>query len=211
MSTKRKHSGSQGGRETKRSRRTTKKVSTAVGVHRAVRTKDYIIPISDATEYHSYLGASLNSLDGYAEFSNLYESYRIYGVRATFIYDRNSSDSNSGVAYSNLPMLYTYDNPVDYVAAATNEAAEQHGTYQVHRLDQPVVKYYKPKAAGALYGGAFTSYGQTSPWIDTTSPAVQYYFANYGVLFNVYSPGDPHTTGRMRVFLKYYIEFKGLK
>lgn len=147
------------------------------GIHFFKRT--FILPTGPYSVSDSISLAGLNfqlaSLPNYTEFTNLFDQYRINGVRVKIIFTKNESTTNTSVTTNLIPIMGTC---IDYDNASApinvNEVL-QYETARVHRMDKPIVRFLRPKVDQALYSGAFTSYGNMRTWIDSDSPTVQHY------------------------------------
>jgi hypothetical protein len=115
---------------------------------------------------------SLSSLPDFADFTALFDAYRLRQIRVTF-YPVNNNVLPSACR------LYTVIDYDDANPLVTIGAMQEYDTCQVMGIDNDVIlqRTLIPKAALAIYSGAFTSFAQTSPgmWIDSGSPNVQYY------------------------------------
>jgi len=187
-------------------------------VHKFNRTVDAVVPIydwaasyymsggNDATKYF-YLGA----LPSYAEFTALFDCYRITGIKLTFIYSATSSNMAAGFAYANsMPTLGYVKDYDDATVAATPLVLYQYDTYKERRLDNVFKVFFKPRLATSCYsGGAFSGYMRPSgnPWIDSTSTDVQYYGIKWFIDVGIGGAGATQI-GRLKIVTKYYLECK---
>jgi len=115
-----------------------------------------------------YIGA----VDQVSSLSAVFDQYRIDEIE-TWIVPRLTSQAsasfNNGlltsvVDYDDANALTTVASALDYTNALTTSGLMGH------------YRRFKPHVAEALYGGAFTSYGNVaSPWIDFASTGVQHY------------------------------------
>ncbi len=133
-------------------------------------------PIFDAIAF------SLDMLPNYTEFTALYDLYRI--VRAEVLMIPNIVNANSATPLSGLT-AHVCDFDDATVPASLNELYQYGDGPGRCVLQGPTEKIYRslePRAAAAVYSGAFTSYATTprSQWMNCSSPGVQYYGFKYG-------------------------------
>lgn len=118
------------------------------------------------------LSFQLSSAVNAADYTNLYDQYRIVAVEVTMM----PAFSQVNVVAATQGRLFT---AIDYDDAATPSGPNVLRPYQNCMITNPwekCVRTLVPRAADALYSGAFTSFGQQKmPWIDSASPSVQHY------------------------------------
>ncbi len=119
------------------------------------------------------IGPSLAQFPGAADFTNLFDQYRIIQIQIDFV-----ANSSSGF-YSPFYSVIDYD---DYNVAAGLTDLLQYQTLMVTQSNAVHTRTFTPRLATAAYGGvAFTSYANSSAWtwIDVASPTVNYYGLKY--------------------------------
>lgn len=135
------------------------------------------------TETHGAFVHALSDLPAYAEFTALFDKYRIAGIRAQIIPRVNvQSIDNQAIGHQSIPPIVTV---IDYDDATAQDftALNQYENAKVHSEYKPFSLYYKPMIAVATYNGAFTGYGSSRKmWIDAASPGVQYYALKWASL-----------------------------
>jgi len=148
----------------------------------------------------------LDALPNYTEITALYDTYRICKIQAKFI--PANTNHPSGGAATIIPPFYTvidYDNAS--TPAALNDLA-QYSTFRIHQVNKgdPAVRYFTPRVAIALYGGAFTRYGEgkAKTWCDTQSADVQHYGIKY------YWPTGVTDIMTLTPIFKFYIQCKNV-
>jgi hypothetical protein len=123
-----------------------------------------------ASVYSSYaFSFTLNAAPNYSNFTSAFDQYRILLVRAKFTW--------YGVIGSNpLPPLNTV---IDYDDATTPTTEAQVIDRRSSQAVPPGVSFERvliPHAATAMYGGAFTSFGNVAGrWCDSAYPGVIHY------------------------------------
>jgi hypothetical protein len=125
---------------------------------------------------------TLNVVNGYTEFTTLFDSYRIAFLEVKFhpIYSMQALSTSALIT----PRLITAIDLDDATTPGTLGELAEYGTQKQTNFNEPHVRTIAPRAAKALYGGgAFTSYGMAEKdlWVDCNSPSVAYYALKYGV------------------------------
>jgi hypothetical protein len=154
---------------------------------------------STSTETDNYLSFQLSDLQGYANFTALYDSYRIKLVEVFFFSTINTTTPASNFAN---PLIYV---AVDFDSAAAQiiNTILQYDTCEIHDVRQNFSLAFRPRVAMAAYNGAFSGYAEGRPdqWLDCASAGIQH----YGLVFS-----QPSTTSvtQMEVVGRYHLEFK---
>lgn len=153
-------------------------------------------------------GFTLSQVTNYTEFTNLFDQYRIAGVRMEFINQTpQSGGSISGVGGA-CPMIFSIIDPDDSTAITTKEAFLEDsrckgrlwtGRYSIY-IKRPRVNFDAGNIANA--GSA-----STSTWLDCGTPAVLHHGLKWLVL------ADPAINLTTSYYLKttYYLEFKHMR
>ena len=146
------------------------------------------ITASTTVDQLAALSFTLSSFPNSAEFTSLFDQYRIQYVEVDFIY------LNPASVLAPLYSVIDYDDAT--VPASVNDLL-QYGTLMHTSPGQEHVRRLNPKFDYAAYSGAFTSYAVSNfgDWIDVASPSVQYYGVKYalpasatgtaGVVYNI--------------------------
>lgn len=143
---------------------------------------------------------TLDMLPDYADYTNLYDQYKINAVKVKVTPYSTAAVLQSGEAgASNQSLGIICHSVIDYDDAATFAAstaginlARQYRTYKTRNFlasdGKPLKRYVKPRVAQAAYGGGvFGSYANMpSPWVDMNSPSVQHYGIKW--LWEVFQP-----------------------
>lgn len=143
----------------------------------------------------------LSDIPTASEFTNLFDAYRIRGVKLTFMPKVTSNDQNSN-NYGTFTFVPDYD---DAVSPTSNLDLMQHQSCRVKQPScRPFTCYMRPRPAIALYQpSAFTAYSQAplKTWVDCNNVNVEYYGFKYAWV------GTSLATV-MDVFATWYLEFK---
>lgn len=126
------------------------------------------------------LSINLNNLVNSASFKNLFDLYKINGVKFSFLFRHNTSETNQPATVGDLPILYTAINRDPFVPPATSVAdILNDDTCRIHRADGLIgkggiyVKCPKPDMSVAIEGGVVSqqwNYGVSKkfqPWLTT--------------------------------------------
>jgi len=114
---------------------------------------------------------SFNDLQQTSSFQALFDQYHIKEIELWV-----QPVNNTATIATAGPTWYSV---IDYDDAATPSALaslQQYTNVITTPLNNGHYIRFKPHVAEALYGGAFTAFGNVpSPWIDSASPGVQHY------------------------------------
>lgn len=152
---------------------------------------------------------SLDQVQNFADFTNLYDQYKITGVKVTF---RLMTNPDSAIASTQIfPTLWAVrDNDDSGTPASLINLMEKEGVkYKILRPNAAISMYVKaPRLAGMVYQTA-TSTAYTSmaaKWVDCSYPSTPHYALKWCVdSEGVSQPGNYYIS----VQTKYYISFRG--
>jgi len=128
---------------------------------------------SGTVEVDGSITWTLSALGNNSAYTGLFDAYRIIGVRAQFMPLDTSSTGNY------ISTVLDYDD-----SSSTNSGALlQYDTLKMSPANQFFERSLVPRAATAVYSGAFTSFGQTNvnQWVDIASPSVVYYGIKFAI------------------------------
>jgi len=157
-------------------------------IHTFVFTDDVTnISVSNTNPIAGAFSFTMNQFPTYNNFTSTFDAYRILTVKVIF----NPTTTIGSSTTSNAPPITT---ALDYddSTAPTSINLTDRDTAMVVPSGRYFERTLNPKAATALYGGAFTSFGQVNhPWIDSSYPGVihygiKYYIAAAGVNQPIY-------------------------
>jgi len=130
------------------------------------------ITTSNLTDSFFSFNFELAYLPSYAEFTALYDQYRIESVLVRFVPTVNTS-TPADALQGFLALVVDYD---DINNPSSMDQMYQYGNCAVYPANKEVVAKIRPRAALAAYSGTFTSYANIgNMWIDVASPSVQHY------------------------------------
>lgn len=196
------------------SRYTTKsKLTKNLSMYPFVRTFAYPFTILDtAAGYHKADVIKLNQCPNYAEFTSLFDQYRITRVDIKFLFDKNSA-TFTGASAQFIPNIYTVFDPDDGTPLSTENDYLQYQSLRVNRMDTPVYRTIYPCTATPAYsGGAFSGYTEVkNAWIDCGNPATEYYGLKYWIDTGMAGGAGGNTLGQLKVFYTVHIQFKTVR
>jgi hypothetical protein len=139
---------------------------------------------------------SLSDLPDYAEFTNLFDQYRIVQIALDFEWVLGPS---SGVQ----PLYVCFDQDDAVTPTALTNLLE-YDTVSTTVAGANCSRVLTPRVATALYGGAFTQFGNNpaTQWVDAAYPSVQYYGVKVGILA---ASGNP-TGAAWRLLCRYVVQ-----
>lgn len=151
---------------------------------------------------------NLSALPNVSEFINLFDRYKIMGVKLRVMFLQNSQDVGTLTSVSIPVIHYVYD--CDDANPPTTEAEMlQKNFLKTRRLDQPFNYYIKPKATSEVFASvSSTGYSVSkSMWIDMNSPQIPHFGFKAWISNGV---STPITTvlGRFRIYATYYIALR---
>jgi len=117
---------------------------------------------------------TLSGFPGYNSPATTFDSYRITYISINFVPFGITAAANATLGQLTTAIDYADASPVDQSQLLQND------TSMVVQTGQFFERRFVPRIAVAAYSGAFTSYAQSEgEWVDTSSPAVQYYGLKY--------------------------------
>lgn len=148
----------------------------------------------------------LSDVPNSTEFTNLYDQYKICGIRHKFIFEKNSSEAGSSTT-NILPTLITV-NDFNTASPLTDEnTALQYHSCKMSRLDKVRSRYFKPTSDVTAVSSAQTA-SVKRQWINTAFPD----YPHHGMLAAVTTSGTgTDVLGVLKVYTTYYIACKGAK
>jgi hypothetical protein len=148
---------------------------------------------------------TLNDLDSYAEFTGLFDQYRIECVAFRLIPMQNAV----GLTTNSTTVCVTPYVVVDYDDTSALTTAAQARSFESCVIVPPgteCVRQFQPRVALAGYTGTFTGYANVAPpWIDAGSPGVQH----FGI--KLYIPGAVAAQTQLQswtVEREYWVSFR---
>lgn len=176
---------------------------------RTIRKNDIVGPIDGALpEERTYgnIQFYLSDLPNYGEFQNLYDQYKITGVKIKFY----PPGLNFSQPRSNGEFYYFMDENDGNAPTSMTQIYERQN-YNVKSLNdgKPFKVFIRPAVSAAYYQSAgLTSYGPKRAWLDTTSPNVPHWALKWAW---DQEPNAQASALYMHVVCTYYLKFKNVK
>jgi len=152
----------------------------------------------------------LNQLPNYAEFTALFDAYRINKVVMRFIPQYNQINTNTNVgAPVTVPLMYTVIDYDDVTSPTGGVDLQQYASCKTMAGNKPFTMVIVPKTATPVYrNNVASAYLQNNPrqWIDCTYPDVEH----YGVRFFM-NPSLVLAQFSYTVEATFYIAFKNVR
>lgn len=170
-------------------------------------------------DFWRYLGTNLSSMTNSSDITNLFDQYRITGLKYTFRPRSNSFDGANntdttlpGITNNPIVNVHVVNDPYStvtssgtYTSTNLNTFLEQ-GNVKSYTGLQPFSIFFRPTVFDQIDGA--TAQKKRAPWLLTSQPAVNH----YGI--HVFMQ-DPNLSGifaqSFDVFLTYYVQAKGFK
>lgn len=125
---------------------------------------------------------TLGLVPNVSDFTNLYDQYKIQGIRLEFRLRRNISNDSTGAVAADTgvrPLMYTV---VDYDTSTTPAsvaALREYANCKVWQFDseKPYTRFFKPKVLNEVYRTAITTATapMAAPWLSTTFTDAQHF------------------------------------
>lgn len=162
-----------------------------------------VITISNISDTFGAYDFSLNDVPNSAEFTDLFDMYKINCVKITFIPQQTQSVSIGAV--NNPDASARFYSAIDYNDSAAPSAITDIQEYQTCKVT-PILRQhkriiYKPKIA-------LSNIVTMTPWLATSTPSVNYHGLKYAIEA---MSSSTTTTMTYSVECKYYMSFKNVK
>lgn len=163
---------------------------------------NFSLPLYSDTTNSVYNDFELKHLPDYTEISDLYDTYKICGVRQKFIFSANSSNVGTTLTPIGMPNLVTVHDYNTNSALSTETEALQFTTYKSRRLDRPISRFFKPTQSVV----GFTQIVKRR-WNPTTFPDIKHMGIRSFVQGYNFTT-DVVTLGVLKVVTTYYVAMR---
>lgn len=193
--------------------------SPANGVHFFKRIEDITIiqPQDDVDTVGSFF-FRLNDLSNFTEYTNLFDVYRITGIKLMFRPNTNVAFINnmqapSTVATIKIPRLYVcFD--MDDTGVITIETLRQKSYCKVKNATVSWNWFIRPRWANIAYETNLVSgytVGGQKKWLNSNNPGIPHYGIKWGI--EPFGTVDPNIVGpfSIKVEAVYYFQCKSLQ
>lgn len=160
---------------------------------------------------------SLTNVPNYSEFNNMFDFYKICGIKVKFIFDKNSIDVGTTGSNQTIPELVTWSDYNTLTAPSTLASILDKPSMKVKPLTRPITRYFKPKAymdssSSEMNIPVIQSFW--NHWFNTASTGnldetiVPHIGLKYSVDASMGGGTGTNTIGHLRVYTTFYLAFK---
>lgn len=172
----------------------------------------YFVDTVQNTENYDGWAFCLSDVPDYTEFTELFEYYRITGVRIRYTFNGTNATLPIGNSYAFMPTIMYAADTNDSTPETRNDLM-QHNGVSFKTLNRPGNVFVKPRTQVMMYEGvAGTGYAEGSmKWINTSDPNVPHYGWKYSINGDLEGGMGAQNIGKVTFMVTYYIELKGAK
>jgi hypothetical protein len=159
---------------------------------------------------------SLDQVTDYTSFTQLFDQYKITGVKVTFTPGWSSNNlgaapmSASNDSFTPLEMAWVIDLDDSTSTVFTDIQKVPRSHYHMFKGNEPVSFFIRPRALNQVYESSVsTGYGLNAPgeWLDCNDPTIPHYAVKYAFRTDSTS-STPSLFPFCRVRMMYYLEFQ---
>lgn len=147
---------------------------------------------------------SLSQLPNPTEFTNLYDTYKLCGVKLKIIPRLTEASVTSTANIHNTSPLHS---AIDYDDASTTNDILTVMQYQNYKMTRGLAvhqRYFKPRMAELVYNGVSNGYAQGRRWINCSNADVPHYAFKCVI--------EPTAVAiQYDVYATYYVSFKSVR
>ena len=168
-------------------------------------------------DFWRYYTFTAGDVGGFQDFADIFDEYKITGVKVTFRPAYDNVHNVAGVGALAQPQAYAHvvkDNASTVVPASTytqgnmNTFLENQGV-KTYTLNKPFSIYTPLKVSDALLGGGTSTRFISAPWIRTNETGVSHRGFHIFLQQNSFSTGN--TNIKLDTFYTFYIKFRNIK
>lgn len=182
-------------------------------IHYFKRTYTYTVDVTgNANAFIPVLTASaggynrfrLSDCPNYGDFTDLYDSYKICGIKRKYVFNANSAETN--VSSYGLPRLVTVNDWNDITAAANESEMLEYASCKISRLDKVCKRFFKPTTtiSDAVQGNYQV---QKREWFDCATGADQNHHGLKEALI-INSTNEAERIGYLHIYTTLYLAFR---
>lgn len=147
----------------------------------------------------------LSQVEVPSDFTNLFDRYKLTGVKATFLYQ--ISDAAAGGAAVLPTILYATDYDDDNVPAYSDLRQKQNVKQRILTANRPFSIFYRPKVNTIVSSNDAFAFGMTGVkgWIDAQQTAADHFGLKFSIN-NMYSTTSTNT--QLEIKFTYYFSMK---
>lgn len=148
----------------------------------------------------------LNQLEVPGDFQNLFDRYKITGVKVTFMYQISDASATGGAVLPTILYATDYDDnlPPTYSLMRQKQNIKQ----RVLMAGKPFSIFYRPRLNGPVTASGVTTSNAligTKGWVDSSVPNADYYGLKFAIN-NMYSTTS--VNAQIEIKCTYYIALK---
>lgn len=198
-------------RKTYRRKATRTRVPRSVPVNQLSTTRLFEATSVNATNAGNYGAAysfNISSLPDVTDFTTLFDQYKLNKVEFTLIPNITSNDMNPVSTYYEMPNVHTVIDRDDDSAITSLTSLMQYPSYRRTRGHQVHKRTFVPALAQTIFKTASTTgTAQKAPmWLDLTDTTVPH----FGLKLFI-DQTNASTNIKYRLYIKYWLQFKGVR
>lgn len=151
---------------------------------------------------------NMSALPNFTEFTNLFDRYKITGVKLRVMFLANNIEIGSPTQYS-IPVIHHCTDIDDANPPSSETEILQKNNVKTRRLDKNFNVFIRPKCTFEVFNSV-TSTGYAvanSSWIDMASSSIPHYGWKAWIGNGQASPST-QVLGRLKIYATYYIALK---
>lgn len=152
---------------------------------------------------------ALNSTTDFGDFTNLFDRYKITGIKLKFLYQCNLANADSTTGTNSLPLLsYSFDADDAAVPGTIEEVQrKQYCKQKILNGNYSFSTFIKPRVLKQVYLTGLTDGYNSAPacWIDSAQPGVPHY--GLKMWLNNWTPGATKLN-QLTITPTYYLALK---
>ena len=208
------------GRPQKRSRRKNRSKSVYVpklALKRTTFSSTWSFGTATTNDFWRYYTFTAGDVGGFSDFADIFDEYKITGVKVTFRPAYDTVHNVAGVGALTQPQAYAHvvlDNASVVVPSSTYTQANmnaflENGGVKTYTLNEPFSVYVPLKVSDALLGGGTSTRFIDAPWIRTNETGVSHRGFHMFLQQNSFATGN--TNIKLDTFYTFYIQFRNVK
>lgn len=164
--------------------------------------------------YSTAFTHKLSDVANYAEFTSLFDQYRIVGVKISILPLANSVNTGDASSVMDTTMVIhhcmDFDDGTPYAASLAGvQDMQQRGNYKRAKGWTPTYKYYKPRVLtlGTVAAGGQNVVNPRAPWTNCANADLVHYGSKF--IFQIFNSSAIATNMVFDVQMQYYIQLRG--
>lgn len=168
-------------------------------------------------DFWRYQTLLANNIPNFAEFSSVFDTYRINGLKFTYM-PRYSSTNAEAAGTTGSPQAYAHyiidpDStliPSGVYGSSTLNSLMENTNCKTRQLNRPFSIYYKPRVLQQLLGGSTASFTRPAPFIRATDVNVDFRGHHMYIQQNNFS-SSANANIILDIFVTFYVTFKNVR